>query len=177
LKRLIWILLLACDVTPLTRTQLFGPDAAPAPDAVAPDVTAPDVTAHDTSTPDTSPPDTAPDPSCTPRSRDGLFSGAVVDVCNGAVLDANVGIGGQHLCTFAQKGSFFFSNLPVGCNLTVSVTREGYRPYYATVVIQPGGLSSYMIHLERTADPQCQGAQPIGAACRCDVPGCVTAAP
>jgi hypothetical protein len=162
LKRLVSILLLlACDVTPLTREQLFGPfDAAPAPDAV---------------TPDTGAPDMAPDPACTPRSRDGLFSGAVVDVCNGAVLDANVGIAGQHLCTFKFKGSFFFSNLPVGCNLTVSVTRDGYRPYYATVVIEPGGLSSYMIHLERTSDPQCQAAQPTGAECRCDVPGCVMA--
>jgi hypothetical protein len=163
LKRLLIVLVLAlaCDVTPLSRDQLFGPrDASPAPDVSAPDVTIPDA-----------------DPACVPRSRDGLFSGAVVDMCTGDVLDANVGIAGQHACTFKLKGSFYFMNLPVGCNLTVSATREGYRPHHATVVIEPGGLSSFFIRLERLSDPLCQGPVPTAAACTCDLPGCVTSAP
>jgi hypothetical protein len=156
---LLLFLVAACDVMPLTREQLFGPpDAGPRMDAT----TEPDATR---------PPDT--DPACVPRSRDGLFSGAVVDFCTGQAINANVGIAGQHTCTFAQKGSFHFSGLPVGCNLTVSATREGYRSHYATVVIETGGTSIYVIRLERMTDPACQGPAPSGAECRCDTAGCV----
>src|SRR4051794_6941995 len=144
------LLVLACDVSPLTREQLFGP-----PDAAA---AGPRDAATDT-----------PPEECVPRSRDGLFSGAVLDACTGAAVNASVGLAGQHLCTFAQKGSFQFQGLPVGCRLTLSATADGYQGHYTTVVIDPGGSPGYLIRLDRP----CQAPMPTPS-CRCDMPGCVT---
>jgi hypothetical protein len=157
--RLALALLAACDVTPLTHQQLFG----------TADAGAPDLSAGDSF--DGSP---GGEPACVPRSHDGLFSGGVVDACSGAFVIANVGIGGQHACTFAFKGSFQFRNLPVGCQLTVSATAPGYAARHAAVVIAPGGTAGYVIRLQRLDDPPCQGAAPSESQCICDIPGCIT---
>jgi hypothetical protein len=157
-------LLAACDVTPLTREQLFGKHA----DAAA------DIAARDVAPSDLPPEGPPPEPACVARSHDGLFSGAVLDACNGASLDASVGIGGQHACTFAQKGTFQFRDLPVGCNLTVAATAPGYAPHYATVMVDVAGTANYLIRLDRLSDPLCQSLPPPAPACRCDVPGCIT---
>lgn len=151
-------LLAACDVTPLTHQQLFGPSDAGAPDLARTDSS--DGLA-------------GVDPSCVPRSHDGLFSGAVVDACTDAFLNAHVGVGGQHACTFALKGSFQFRDLPVGCQLTVSATAPGYAAQYAAVVIDPAGTAGYIIRLQRLGDPPCQGAAPSESQCICDIPGCI----
>jgi hypothetical protein len=153
--------LAACDLAPLTRDQLFGaPDAAGQPDAGAATEVGTDGEAGS-------------DPACVPRSQDGLFSGAAADDCDGSPVNASIGIGGQHACTFAAKGSFQFRGLPVGCRLTVTASAPGYASHQATVVIDPRGTSGYIIRLRRVDDPRCQAAPPAPA-CRCDVPGCVT---
>jgi hypothetical protein len=152
--------LAACDLSPLTRDQLFGPRDAAAPPDAAEVEPAPDAL--------------SPPPACAPRSQDGLFSGAVVDDCDGLPLDASVGIGGQHACTFAAKGSFQFRNLPVGCNLTVTATAAGYASHQATVLIPPRGTAGHIIRLQRLGDDLCQGPTPPAPTCRCDQPGCIT---
>jgi hypothetical protein len=166
---------LGCDLPPLTTEALEGTggsvDAAtpsPSPDArvdaaidAAPD---PMDAAIDTAIDTT--------PTCSPSSEQGVFSGQVLDACDPAVvLDAHVGIAGKHTCAFANKGSFFFSGLPVGCALTVTATRIGYLPYQDVVAIPPGGRAGHTIRLEREAG--CASTTPTGPACRCDEPGCV----
>ena len=161
----------ACEIPPLTRDRLFGardaaafppPDAGPPSPDVAPDVDPP--------APDLAP-EAAP-PVCQAQSRDGLVSGAVFDACTKAAITAYVGIGGQHQCSFSEKGSFHFSGLPVGCQLTLSAGQRGYRPLIQDVVLPPTGLSGLRLELER--DGGCGGADPTALTCSCTATGCTS---
>lgn len=68
----------------------------------------------------------------------GMLSGTVRDSCGHAGIDALVGIGGRHTCSFREKGSYFFARLPVG-TLKLAATKDGYALYEATVEIVAGG--------------------------------------
>jgi hypothetical protein len=166
----------ACDVAPLTRAQLFGAGPAAEPDAGA-GADAMDAPAADAADADAAPPadagdaDAEPTPACAPGG--GFLSGGVVDACDPAVwLSANVGIAGQHTCSFPDKGSFTLRGLPVGCRLTLTAAKPGYEPWRKVVVIPHEGLAGEVIRLERVGG--CAGPAPPAVACRCDVPGCVT---
>ena len=68
-----------------------------------------------------------------------MLSGVVVDACSGTGLDARIGIAGRRLCSAADKGSYFFSALPLG-RLKLAAVKDGYELYGATVEIVPGGV-------------------------------------
>lgn len=194
------VALAACDIRPLTASELYGasasdgaaPEVAAPPDAMPDAVEAPAAEVapqHDAGADaageapargcaSACPVDQFCDEltsTCAPRTGAGMLSGVVRDECgNGQGLDALVGIAGHHTCSYAGKGSFFFSNLPLG-KLKIAVAKQGYRLYDTTVTIVPGGVV-HDVHLQReTSDggaDACAGPAPAQVACTCTTPTC-----
>jgi hypothetical protein len=170
------LLLAACSVDPLTAAQLYGGpgDAAVAAGAPAPAADAPAALpdARSTAPPDGAPPppDAAPAASCRMTDLGGSVSGDVFDDCDGQPLEALVGIGGKHTCSFQGKGSFYIPGLPVGCDLWLTSKREGYHEHGETVTIKPNGNPGLRIRLRRQTP--CPAPRPAGA-CQCTGPTCV----
>ena len=105
---------------------------------------------------------------CGAHANNGLLSGFIRDECDttGVNLIAQIGLDGQHGCSFNTKGSFQFRNLTVGCPLTLTVAKPGYHPYCANVAIPPGSaVSGLIITLKRIGG--C-AATPAEVACMCD---------
>jgi hypothetical protein len=139
------ILLAGCDLQELTHDKLFG---APRPVA-------------DGGAGGTAPPI--------------AVSGGVYSACDGAALDALVGIAGRHTCSFRGKGSFFFriDDLPAGVMVTLTAAKPGYRPYSVALDLDRGGV----IHDVRLvpAEGDCaSNPQPATSACSCTMPSCVS---
>jgi len=107
---------------------------------------------------------------CTPRSGTGMLSGVVTDRCTGAGLSANVGIAGQHHCSYIAKGSYFFTGLPLG-TLRLAVALEGYQLASMTVVVGAGGTVAD-VALSRATPDGCAGPAPSPPACTCVGTGC-----
>jgi hypothetical protein len=113
----------------------------------------------------------APPTTCMATNQTGLLSGGVFDDCEPLrAIEAAVGIAGQHTCSVAGKGAYFFSGLPVGCNLTIMAAKPGYLPAQATVVIPADGLASYNIRLKR--QDGCTTPAPTTMTCQCSTTGC-----
>lgn len=160
------LLAAACDMSPLTREQLFGPATAlpGAPDATAPPDTAPPADA-------TAPtPDTAGPAEAGPLAR-APVSGQVIDRCTGEPLDALVGLAGRHTCSIAGKASYFFGEVPVGVDLTLTAYKKGYQRYGRTIRVPAQGLSAEDIQL--VPEGGCAGPRPATEACVCREPTCV----
>ncbi len=104
---------------------------------------------------------------CAPRVGTGMLSGSVGDPCISDGVDALVGIAGQHRCSYVSKGSYFFTNLPLG-RLKLAAAKEGYELYGATVEIVPGGVI-HDIKLVRTGG--CTAPRPT-VACTCTDSSC-----
>ncbi|HEY8923656.1 MAG TPA: carboxypeptidase-like regulatory domain-containing protein, partial [Polyangia bacterium] len=109
---------------------------------------------------------------CLPRQGTGMISGAVYDSCLHVPVNAKVGIAGQHACAASGKGSYFFSQIPLG-RLTVTAAAPGYQLFTKEVTIVPGG-NSLNIALDRSAPITCADPAPAAVACACSEPGCVT---
>ena len=178
------------DAAPRAVEPADAADAAPAPDL------APDLPAGDTTGPgaDTAPavPDATPDvtnvpdlppglpacsdippqpdtPVCDPQKLEAFFGGVVVDACEPNVwIDANVSLGSQRLCSGRGKGSYNFSQLPAGCQLTLVAAKPGYQPYCAKVAPPRAG---FVIPLQRVGG--CAAPRPVDAPCVCTDPGCI----
>jgi hypothetical protein len=102
----------------------------------------------------------------------GMLSGVVSSACPSAQgLDAKVGIAGRHQCSFPDKGSFFFSSLPLG-TLELAVAKDGYLLYQATVVIAPGG-TVHNVALVPASAGGCADPPPAQVACTCTDADCV----
>jgi hypothetical protein len=98
-----------------------------------------------------------------------MLSGMVLDACNsGRALDALVGIARQRLCSHKGKGSFFFTQLPLG-RLLVTASKEGYEPYGAPVNIPEETI--HMIHLRPIGG--CDAPPPEQTVCVCEGAGCL----
>ncbi len=107
---------------------------------------------------------------CTARTGTGMLSGVVTDRCSGRPLSAKVGIAGRHMCSFEGKGSFFFTNLPLG-TLRLAVALDGYDLVSMTVVIAPGGTVAD-VAMTRAAPLTCADPGPVVPACTCVEPTC-----
>lgn len=118
-------------------------------------------------------PGTQCDPSsdrCVLVNGEGMLSGVVNDHCGGHPLSALVGIAGRHQCSFAGKGAYFFSQLPLG-TLELAVAKDGYLPFAAVVEVKAGG-TVMNVNLTRAADPDCAGQAPADTGCVCDGGAC-----
>ncbi|MFL5304811.1 MAG: hypothetical protein ACJ8F1_06335 [Polyangia bacterium] len=184
--------LAGCDMRPLSNDQLFpthdagrgdGPmiDARPSARDAHADVAA------DREPRDAGRADAAPQPCtaagcttdqfcdeltgrCTARVGAGMLSGVVTDRCSGRPLSAKVGIAGRHMCSYEGKGSYFFTNLPVG-TLRLAVALDGYELVSMTVVVAPGG-SVADVAMTRAAPLTCADPGPVVPACTCAEPTC-----
>jgi len=107
---------------------------------------------------------------CTARTGTGMLSGVVTDRCSGRPLSAKVGIAGRHMCSFEGKGSYFFTNLPLG-TLRLAVALDGYDLVSMTVVVAPGG-SVADVAMTRAAPLTCADPGPVVPACTCVEPTC-----
>lgn len=107
---------------------------------------------------------------CVLRTGTGMLSGAVIDACNRTVVDTKIGIAGRRQCSAAQKGSYFFSGLPLG-KLTVTAAAPGYDLFVAVVTIVPGG-NVLEVPLVRTSPVGCGDPKPSPAVCTCVESGC-----
>jgi len=107
---------------------------------------------------------------CVLVNGEGMLSGVVNDHCGGRALSALVGIAGRHQCSFAGKGAFFFSQLPLG-TLELAVAKDGYLPFAAVVEVKAGG-TVMNVSLTRAADPDCAGQAPADTGCVCDGGAC-----
>lgn len=107
---------------------------------------------------------------CAARTGAGMLSGVVTDRCTGRPLSAKVGIAGRHVCSYEGKGSYFFTNLPLG-TLRLAVALDGYDLVSMTVVIAPGG-SLADVAMTRTAPLTCADPAPVVPACTCVEPTC-----
>lgn len=163
----------ACSVPPLTAEDLTGGsvDASAArADAARASVDA--VVVHDAAEPLNKDSAAAAD---TFLSGSGTLTGIVVDRCTGKHINALVGIGGQHMCSFTGKGSFFFTGLPTGVELTLASAAPGYQAFSKPLVISAMG-TPFDIALDRLdADPErpCDVPEPPAPMCSCVQPGCV----
>jgi hypothetical protein len=168
-----------CGLRQLAREDLFGTaDAAPlGPADAAGDSDAPgdDAGAADRRAEDGPPTDAAGPPDGAPGDIVGgtaMLSGVVSTACSPITgLDAKVGIAGRHRCSYPQKGSFFFSDLPVG-TLELAVAKEGYLLYQATVVIQPGG-TVHNVALVPASPGGCADPPPPDVPCTCPDADCL----
>jgi len=75
---------------------------------------------------------------CVSTTGTSMLSGVVTDACSKWGVEALVGIAGQHQCSPAGKGAFYFAQLPIG-KLKLAVAKPGYELFETTVVIVPGG--------------------------------------
>jgi hypothetical protein len=107
---------------------------------------------------------------CILRTGTGMLSGAVTDACNHTVVDAKIGIAGRRQCSAAQKGSYFFSELPLG-KLTVTAAAPGYDLFVGVVTIVPGG-NVMEVPLVRTSPVGCADPKPAPVVCTCVENGC-----
>jgi len=168
MKWLIPLVLVGCGVQPLTSAELFGgaPDAAEAGTRVAPPVTDAASPPSDTPAADTQPAVAE----CRGTNLNGSVSGDVSDDCDGSLLDALVGVGGKHTCSFSGKGSFHISGLPVGCDHFLTSIKEGYFGYGEPITIKPNGNPGLRIRLRRKGG--CPGPRPDPPACSCTAATC-----
>ena len=107
---------------------------------------------------------------CAPSSGTGMLSGVVTDACSGAPLSALIGIAGHHTCSYPGKGSYFFSTLPLGM-LKLTVAKDGYELYGATVDIAAGGVV-HDISMARVGG--CAAPATADVACTCTTSSCTT---
>jgi hypothetical protein len=174
----------ACDLRPLAGEDLFGPGEAARSDGSTDGGASGGADRGDGGAPS---PDVVP-AGCTPvscagdqfcdelsgrcaaRTGVGMLGGVVTDRCTGTQVNAKVGIAGRHQCSYRDKGSYFFSGLPLGM-LRLAVALEGYELAATTVVITPGGNVAD-IALERAPPATCADPAPTPAACTCLDPGC-----
>jgi hypothetical protein len=100
---------------------------------------------------------------CVDRAGTSHISGQVYDLCSNDIVDALVGIAGQHACAFRAKGAYYFTGIPVG-KLKLGAARAGYVVYGEAVDIPPGGLVKdiYMMR-----EGGCTAPRPTGPACMC----------
>ncbi|HVT07810.1 MAG TPA: carboxypeptidase-like regulatory domain-containing protein [Polyangia bacterium] len=191
--------LAGCDMRPLSNDQLFPNRDAGVSDARQKDArmeaamdgaSHPDARADaaaDRGPPDAGRGDVAPPPCtvaacaadqfcddltgrCAPRTGTGMLSGVVTDRCSGRPLSAKIGIAGQHMCSYEGKGSYFFTNLPLG-TLRLAVALDGYDLVSMSVVIAPGG-SVADVAMTRAAPLTCADPGPVAPACTCVEPTC-----
>ena len=101
---------------------------------------------------------------------EGMLSGVVLDGCDGHGLAALVGIAGRRQCSFAGKGAFFFSQLPLG-TLELAAAKDGYKPFAQVVELKPGG-TVLNVTLVRDSDASCAGQAPADTLCVCDGGAC-----
>jgi len=148
-----------------------APDALSPPDAPPDEADAPPLACTPTSCPSDQFCDDITG-ACLPRQGTGMISGAVYDACLHTPVNAKVGIAGHHACAASGKGSYFFSNIPLG-RLTVTAAAAGYQLFIQEVTIVPGG-NTLNIALDRSAPITCADPAPGPAACTCPEPGCVT---
>lgn len=160
------VVLTGCDLAPLSREQLVGPALLAAPDAGAPDTAAapdlapaPDAAPPDLASPDVAPPE-GPPPAAAP------VSGAVVSACppkDG--LDALVGIDGQHTCSIGGgKASYYFRDVTVGRDITITAYKKGYRHFSRVVRVPATGLP---LQIELEPEAGCAAPPPATEPCRC----------
>jgi hypothetical protein len=176
-----------CDLQSLRGSQLFGgrdaaADGAAAdagidiePDAVvdAPDASTSsdaidaimDATMSTDATDGPAPIDTAPD-----VAAPGMLSGTVRDTCTHNGLDALVGIAGRHVCSYPQKGSYYFRAVPLG-TLKLAAAKDGYALYEATIEIVPGG-NIHDIDMVPATTGGCGALPSPPVACTCTTPTC-----
>jgi hypothetical protein len=110
---------------------------------------------------------------CAPRLGTGMLSGVVRDQCDHNGVDALVGIAGQHQCSFAGKGSYFFTQLPFG-KLKLAVANAGYEPFEATVTIVAGGVIQDVVLVRKGGGPGgCGVPAPPQGTCTCTASTCV----
>jgi hypothetical protein len=186
------LMLAACDVRPLTSVELYGGhagtgggggadgaagtgvDAAGGSDARAEDAIA------DAGTDEAGPSEGCASTCtaeqfcnevtgrCVPNSGTGMLSGMVLDACNPSrALEALVGIARQRLCSHEGKGSYFFTQLPLG-TLLVTASKEGYEPYGSAVHIPEESI--HVIQLRPIGG--CGAPAPAPSACVCEGAGC-----
>jgi hypothetical protein len=184
----------ACDVRPLTSAELYGGragtggggtdggaagtgvDAAVTVDAADASDAGADADASTTDGPHGCAATCAADQfcneltgRCTPNAGTGMLSGMVLDACNPSVaLDALVGIARQRLCSHEGKGSFFFTQLPLG-TLFVTASKPGYEPYGAAVSIPEESI--HVIRLRPIGG--CDAPAPAQTTCVCEGTGCL----
>ncbi len=108
---------------------------------------------------------------CAPRAGAGMLGGVIMDRCTGRALSAKVGIAGRHVCSYAGKGSYFLTGLPLG-TLRLAVALEGYELVSTTVVIAPGGTVAD-VTLTPAAPLTCTDPPPDAPPCTCVQPGCL----
>ena len=92
---------------------------------------------------------------CVLVNGEGMLSGIVTDRCDGHSLSALVGIAGRHQCSFAGKGAYFFSQLPLG-TLELAAAKDGYMPFAQVIEVKAGG-TVLDVKLTRATDPGCAG--------------------
>jgi hypothetical protein len=100
---------------------------------------------------------------CVDRAGTSHISGQVYDACSNDIIDALVGIAGQHACAYQRKGAFYFTGIPVG-PLKLSAAKEGYVVYGEPVDIPAAGLVKD-IYLMREGG--CMAPRPMGPLCTC----------
>ncbi len=189
----------ACDMRPLTSTELHGQAANHTVDARIPFSTDAAVPVEVADSVDAgaaidgavvadASPDVGPLPAscffaqclpglvwdaakaeCVARS-DGFLSGQVRNRCTMVTLAALLGINNQHQCGFEGKGSFTFSGLPVCRRLTLTAAKPGYKAFAVTVVVEPTGTAEVIVALDPEAG--CGAARPTDVPCRCVGMGC-----
>jgi len=101
---------------------------------------------------------------------EGMLSGVVFDGCDGHAISALVGIAGRRQCSYAGKGAFFFSQLPLG-TLELAAAKDGYKPFAQVVELKAGG-TVLNVTLMRESDPTCAGQAPADTLCVCDGGAC-----
>ena len=107
---------------------------------------------------------------CLPQTATGMLSGAITDACNHTVVETKIGIAGRRQCSAAQKGAYYFSQLPLG-KLTLTAAAPGYDLFVAEVTIVPGG-NVLNVALVRTSPVGCADPQPTAVMCTCTESGC-----
>lgn len=158
----------ACDVRPLTASELYGAGGR-APVDGGGGTGGPADSSADAPPPGCLPQTCATDQycdeltgQCASRTGAGMLSGIVVDTCTGLAVDAAVGLAGRRMCAHAGKGSYFFTDLPLG-KLKLSAFAPGYVLYDVTVDIVPGGVI-HDIRLTRAGGCD-EPLSPIGCSC------------
>jgi len=146
------------------------PDALPPPDAMTDVADVPPAPCTPASCPSTEFCDDISG-ACLPREGTGMISGAVYDACLHVPVNAKVGIAGHHACAASGKGSYYFSNIPLG-RLTLTAAAPGYQLFIQEVTIVPGG-NTLNIALDRSAPATCADPAPPAPACTCPEPTCV----
>jgi hypothetical protein len=152
----------AAEIDALTDASVVDADAGPGPDLV--------VACTATSCPADQFCDDLTQ-RCTPRTGSGMLSGIAFNMCDHKNVDARVGIAGQHQCTAAQKGSYYFHvNVPFGM-LTLSAAAQGYKVFSKTVVIVPGGNVQDIAMIPDTPNG-CADPTPVPVPCTCTDAAC-----